>query len=80
MFWKLGNLTKKGGGGHLALRWRRRKTWKVRVESVIRESLKWWAKNLNDKRRKGGNEVREASVNYFFKMCGKEEKGERMRP
>lgn len=43
---------------------------------MIRESLKWWAKNLNDKRWKGGNEVQEASVNHFFKMCDKEEKKE----
>ena len=29
---------------------------------------------LNDNRWKGGNEMWEASVNHFFKMCGKEDK------
>lgn len=41
---------------------------------MIKESLKEWAKNLNDKRWKGGSVVQGASVNYFFKMRGHEER------
>ena len=65
---------KEGEGGHQAHEGRRRKTWKTRVDSGRR------GRHWSDRRWKGGNEEQAARVNYFFKMCGKEDKRWRRVP